>query len=235
MKNILAEIRQSLKNQAKENVKEGQTRYFKEKVKFYGVTMPVTEKIAKGYFVKIKNLTKKEIFTLCKELFKSGYMEEAMVAANWTYWINRQFEEEDIEIFEDWVEKYIDNWAECDTLCNHAVAAFIERFPKYISRLKIWAKSKNMWKRRAAAVTLVLPARKGKFLIDVFEIADTLLTDDEDLVQKGYGWMLKEASKANKKQVFDYVMKNKNKMPRTALRYAIEKLPNELKAKAMSK
>jgi len=55
------------------------------------------------------------------------------------------------------------------------------------------------------------------------------------LVQKGYGWMLKEASRNNRKEVFDYVMKNKKIMPRTALRYAIEKMPKELKIEAMAK
>lgn len=89
--------------------------------------------------------------------------------------------------------------------------------------------------RRAAAVTLILPARKGLFLEDIFAIADTLLEDTDDLVQKGYGWMLKEASKKHLKEVYSYVQKNKKKMPRTALRYAIEKMPKELKKEAMAK
>jgi 3-methyladenine DNA glycosylase AlkD len=55
------------------------------------------------------------------------------------------------------------------------------------------------------------------------------------MVQKGYGWMLKVASQAHEKKVFDYVMKNKKVMPRTALRYAIEKMPKSLKDKAMAK
>ena len=59
--------------------------------------------------------------------------------------------------------------------------------------------------------------------------------DTDDLVQKGYGWMLKEASKKHQTQVFNYIMKNKAKMPRTALRYAIEKMPVELKKQAMKK
>ena len=70
---------------------------------------------------------------------------------------------------------------------------------------------------------------------DIFEIADILLLDKGDLVQKGYGWMLKAASKSYQKEVFEYVMKNKTKMPRTALRYAIEKMPKDLKVKAMAK
>jgi 3-methyladenine DNA glycosylase AlkD len=73
----------------------------------------------------------------------------------------------------------------------------------------------------------------GKFLNDVFEIANRLLKDEDDLVRKGYGWMLKAASQAHLKEVFNYIMKNKKDMPRTALRYSIEKMPLDLKAEAM--
>jgi 3-methyladenine DNA glycosylase AlkD len=61
------------------------------------------------------------------------------------------------------------------------------------------------------------------------------LKDDDDLVQKGYGWVLKEASRIHQKEVFDYVMRNKKVMPRTALRYSIEKLPKNLRILAMEK
>lgn len=97
------------------------------------------------------------------------------------------------------------------------------------------ASSENRWMRRASAVTLIIPARKGKFLSDILQIADILLLDKDDLVQKGYGWMLKAASEANQQEIFNYVIKNKSVMPRTALRYAIEKMPAELKAEAMKK
>ena len=122
------------------------------------------------------------------------------------------------------------------------------KYPDYIAKFKEWAKSPNCWVRRGAAVTLIIPARKGLFLNDILEIADTLLLDKEDLVQKGYGWMLKaasmsetfvKASEEKKKEhleaVFNFVMKNKAIMPRTALRYAIEKMPADLKAEAMKR
>ena len=89
--------------------------------------------------------------------------------------------------------------------------------------------------RRASAVSLIIPAREGKFLDDIFELANILLLDQDDLVQKGYGWMLKEASRRHQKEVFEYVMKNKTVMPRTALRYSIEKMPEKLKVKAKAR
>ena len=109
------------------------------------------------------------------------------------------------------------------------------KYPDYIQQLKKWATSSNRWTKRAAAVTLIIPARKGLFLNDVFEIADILLLDRDDMVQKGYGWMLKAASESHQTEVFNYVLSKKAVMPRTALRYAIEKMPKELKAEAMKK
>jgi len=62
-----------------------------------------------------------------------------------------------------------------------------------------------------------------------------LRTDGDDMVQKGYGWMLKAASETHQEEVFDYIMRRKTGMPRTALRYAIEKMPPGMRAKAMTK
>jgi len=175
------------------------------------------------------------VFALCEELFRSDYCEEAFIASDWAYQVRNNYSEYDFFTFERWIENYVNNWAKCDTLCNHAVGSFIEKFPAYIANLKIWTASDNRWVRRASAVTLILPARKGNFLNDVFEISDSLLTDKDDLVQKGYGWMLKEASKSHQQEIFEYIMKNKKNMPRTALRYAIEKFPKDLRDKAMEK
>jgi 3-methyladenine DNA glycosylase AlkD len=106
---------------------------------------------------------------------------------------------------------------------------------RYIAALKQWAKQDNRWLKRAAAVTLIIPAKKGMFLEHIFEIADILLHDADDLVQKGYGWMLKAASQSHQQEVFHYVMQHKATMPRTALRYAIEKMPQDMRQQAMAK
>jgi len=75
---------------------------------------------------------------------------------------------------------------------------------------------------------------KKRFLKTIFEISDILLQDKEYLVQKAYGWALKVGADQDQKQVFEYVMKNKHKMPRTALRYAIEKMPKHLKKRTIN-
>jgi 3-methyladenine DNA glycosylase AlkD len=232
---VVCQVRQELQENADSNVRERLGSFFKEPVKSIGVKTPVATKIAERSFRQIKHLNKDAIFGFCEELLKSGYIEEASVAYKWSGFLNDRYEPKDFEVFEHWLSNYVSNWAECDTLCNHTLGTFVEKYPEYVEKLKEWTQSPNRWVKRGAAVTLILPARQGLFLDDVFEIADKLLLDEDDLVQKGYGWMLKEASKQHQKEVFNYVIRNRAEMPRTALRYAIEKMPENLRNEAMKK
>lgn len=232
---IVQQIRNELANVSDEKTKLSGQRFFKENIVTYGVKSADVIKIGKANFMLVSSKSKSEIFTLCEELWQSGYMEESFIACNWSYNIRKQYKTEDFKVFEKWINSYVNNWASCDTLCNHTVGEFFTMYPEYLNELKKWAKSENRWVRRAAAVSLIIPAKKGFFLADIFQIADILLLDKDDLVQKGYGWMLKAASQAHQKDVFDYVVAKKALMPRTALRYAIEKMPKELKIKAMEK
>ncbi len=232
---IIAAVRRELREEVDAKTLELSQSFFKEKIVVYGVKTSLVTKIAGKYFQEIKNLPKAEIFDLCEELLKSDFSEEAYIAFEWSQRLHKQFQPEDFTVFESWLTKYVNNWAKCDTLCNHTVGDFIMLYPDYLKHLKAWTKSPNRWLRRAAAVTLILPARRGFFLPDVFAIADSLLRDQDDLVQKGYGWMLKEASRLHQREVFDYVIRNRGVMPRTALRYAIEKMPPDLKRQAMAR
>jgi 3-methyladenine DNA glycosylase AlkD len=235
MDDILRKVRQELIDASDEKTRESGMRFFKEEVSLYGVRSADVRRIVKDNYDLIKVRTKSDILSLCEALWQSGQMEETFIACEWSHRLNKQYTPEDFRIFERWVRQYLDNWASCDTLCNHTIGDFIQMYPGYLSELKRWALSDNRWVRRASAVSLILPARHGKFLPDIFDIAGILLLDKDDMVQKGYGWMLKEASKPYQKEVFDFVMKHKAVMPRTALRYAIEKMPAELKRRAMER
>lgn len=235
MMSVIEKIRRELKKNGDEKTREGGRRFFKENIELYGVKTAVVSRIGKEWFETVKGLGKSEIFALCDELWRSGYMEESFIACNWAHFVRKDFAPDDFSVFEKWVGEYVGNWASCDTLCNHTVGAFLEAFPEFLPQLERWARSKNRWMRRAAAVSLIVPARRGKFLDEIFKIADILLADRDDMVRKGYGWMLKVASQTHLEEVFGYVVKNKSEMPRTALRYAIEKMPDAMRKKAMEK
>lgn len=235
MENLLKELRADLLSSSDKKAYISFQRFFKEEVSCYGMKSAEVGRIAKKYDKRVKELSKQNFFKFCEELYKSDYCEEAFLVSGWASMRSDEYVEEDIKLFEKWIDKYINNWAKCDGFCNQTIGKMIEKFPNKLSILFEWAKSPNLWVRRAAAVSLIIPAKQGKYLSEAFKISDILLEDNKDMVQKGYGWLLKEESRKHEKEVLDYVMKNKKVMPRTALRYAIELMPKELRQKAMGK
>jgi len=235
MDQVIRQIRRDLNEMADPGIQKSAKRFFKEEIRCYGIKTAAVVALAKKYYKEIKDRDKQEIFSLCEELYKSGYMEESFIVSHWAHSLSGRYEPEDLAVFTRWIGTYITNWASCDGFCNHTLGDFFEQYPEYIPELKRWTQSKNRWMRRASAVSLIVPAKHGKFLDESLAIADLLLTDTDDMVQKGYGWLLKEASRKHTRDVFEYVMRNKKEMPRTALRYAIELMPKELMAEAMKK
>ncbi len=236
MNKLLTKIRKELKQNIDPVYKQGAENYFREKIKIYGVRIPVVRKISARYFKEVKGLKKNKIFSICETLLKTNYGEESTIAFDWAFRLRTQYEKKDFKIFESWLKKYVSDWGKCDNFSTHAFGYFIYKFPEFLKKVKLWTKAKNRWPRRASAVILIYPIRRSeKFLNHVFRTADILLMDSDDMVQKGYGWLLKETSNVYPKQVFNYVMRNKDEMPRTALRYAIEKYPQKLRKKAMER
>ncbi|RYZ21157.1 MAG: DNA alkylation repair protein [Chitinophagaceae bacterium] len=225
MNALLRALREDLAARTNPRNQEGAQRFFKESIRSYGIRMADVRLLAREYFRELKASTKEEVFALCEALWASGMMEEAHIAAFWTQALRKQFTESDIETFARWIDTYVSNWAACDNFCNNTLGAYFEKFPQQVPVLQQWARSANRWMRRASAAALIAPARKGRFLEESLAIATLLLRDPDDLVQKAYGWLLKEQCKKNEPAVYDFIHAHRQEMPRTALRYAIEKMP----------
>jgi 3-methyladenine DNA glycosylase AlkD len=191
--------------------------------------------ISSQCFREVKHLDRERLFALCEDLFESWNWPERAIAFDWAFRCRKQFEEGDFATFERWLNAYVDGWGSCDDFCTHAFGSLILQYPALIPSVMKWTESDDRWLRRAAAVVMIYSARRGEHLDAAFQIADRLLTDGDDMVQKGYGWMLKEVSKCDPARVFDYVMAHKDVMPRISLRYAIEKLDPDLRKRAMAK
>lgn len=232
---ILAEIRNFLKANADQKIRESRPRYFKSGVECYGFKTATIQKLAKQMFQQIKEQPKHTIFELCENLWQSAFIEEGYIACMWAEAVYKKYDLPDFKIFERWVSTYVNNWASCDVLCTGALGKFVQLYPECVPQLKKWTTSTNRWQKRAAAVALIPSARKGLMLNDIFDVAKAMLEDNDDMVQKGYGWLLKETANQKQDDVFDFVMRHKASMPRTALRYAIEKMPKDRKSLAMSK
>jgi 3-methyladenine DNA glycosylase AlkD len=173
------------------------------------------------------------ILAFCNALLKHWSWEYRTIAFDWSYRVRKQFETRHFPIFESWTRLYLSTWGGVDDFCTHTMGYYFYMFPEFTPQVLNWATSENPWILRAAAVSLIYGLRRGRHLEYIFVVADAMLLDPRKYVQNGYGWMLKEATKHFQNQVFDYVMQNKDKMPRRALRYAIEKMPKTLKAQAM--
>ena len=126
------------------------------------------------------------------------------------------------------------NWATTDAICGVLVGPLILEHPELAPKMRAWARDRNMWVRRAAAVGLIPSVRQGAALDLAYGIAKQLHPDKEDLIQKAVGWMLREAGKADPARLERYLRANGPSIPRTTLRYAIERFP-ETKRRSLLK
>jgi 3-methyladenine DNA glycosylase AlkD len=124
------------------------------------------------------------------------------------------------------------NWATTDAICGVLIGPLLLQQPALGARLRAWSGARNMWVRRASIVGLIQCARRGASLDLVYGIAQRLHPDPEDLIQKAVGWALREAGKTDMPRLERYLRAKGPAIPRTTLRYAIERFP-ETKRRAL--
>ncbi len=156
-------------------------------------------------------------------LLESGIHEKKTIAFDWAFRIKDKYEEDDFYLFESWLYKYVDNYALCDDFCGHTLGEIIYQYPKFLSKIYKCIKEENFWLQRAAPVTLIYLTKKIDVLEMSFDISKKLFNDNEDLVQKGFGWLLKELSESYEDKVFNFLNIYKNDITRVALRYTTRK------------
>jgi 3-methyladenine DNA glycosylase AlkD len=127
-------------------------------------------------------------------------------------------------------ENHSANWATTDAICGLLIGPLVVAHPELGERLRAWAGDRNLWVRRASIVGLIPCARRGESLDAVYEIAQRLHPDREDLIHKAVGWALREAGKADMPRLERYLRANGPAIPRTTLRYAIERFPPRMRA-----
>jgi len=201
-----------------------------------GLTTGAIRSVSASVFKMIKDKDINNVLSLCEELLDEKRWELGVVAYDWAFRMKKQYTDETFYIFERWLKKYVTGWGDCDDFCTHAFGELLSQNNNLFNHVIEWTNHPDFWVRRAAAVILIYPIKKGKFKeIDPFIIADKLMQDDHHLVLKGYGWMLKVLSSVHKDEVYRYLMTNKNIMPRVSLRYAIEKFSKDEKIILMEK
>jgi 3-methyladenine DNA glycosylase AlkD len=218
---IIAETRSHYNAQKAEASKH----FFREPIESWGLSMPMCKEISNKFYPRVKGDLPLAI-EVVGDLHRHGCLEVAIVGEYMLSRMKRHITPEHFDIIDTWIDT-LTNWANTDTLCTSAVAETIRKDPRLVERLLTWTSSDNRWRRRASAVSLVPIARRGEMLDDAFRIADRLMEDKDDMVQKGVGWLLKEASKKHPDEIHDYLVKWRPKTTGLVLRYASEKLPPE--------
>ena len=138
----------------------------------------------------------------------------------------RQFTPALLPVWKTWLaQNHSANWATTDAICSLLIGPVVEERPRLAAIVARWSADRNMWVRRASIVGLIPIARRGMALDILYRTARTLHGDEEDLIQKAVGWALREAGKADMERLERYLLANGPTIPRTTLRYAIERFP----------
>jgi len=192
---------------------------------FLGVVVPDQRKVAKKYY---KFVSMKDI----EELLNEPYHECRLTAL---FMMVYKFEKAKVENErEDIVNIYlknigaVNNWDLVDSSAPHILGQFL--WDKDKSILYEMAKSQDLWKQRIAMMSTFYFIKQGEF-DDALKIAKILLNHEHDLIQKAVGWMLREIGNRDFEVEYNFLKENYKSMPRTMLRYAIEKFEPELREK----
>lgn len=226
----IKEIKAHMKKLGSKKIATHSQRFFKtgpgeygEGDKFLGIRVPVTRKVARKY----RGLS----LQLVLELLKSEYHEERLLALFMLVDLfKRGNEEEQKKVYHAYLghTDTINNWDLVDGSAHQIVGGYLaDRDKKPLYKL---AKSRSLWERRIAIIATFYFIKRDEFT-ETLKISEMLLLDEEDLIHKAVGWMLREVGKHDLEVEENFLRKHYKKMPRTMLRYAIEKFEEEKKAR----
>jgi len=156
-------------------------------------------------------------------LFRGEIHEEKSFAVMLLQGLVKDFGTPEFRLFESWIRR-ITNWADHDGLIHYLVGPMIASDSSLLDRPIRWAKKRSRWHQRAAAVSLIHSTRQHKNFEHIQKVTELLLASNDDMVQKGLGWLLREAAKANPEQTVAYLMTIRDRTPRPVLRTACETL-----------
>ncbi len=174
------------------------------------------------------------LLQVADQLFRGEVLEEKIFAVVMLQGTVEHFGKAEFKLFESWLNR-VTAWADHDALVHYLIGPMIAANDAFLSRPPRWAKSRKRWHQRAAAVSLIHSTRQHKNFGDIQRITEMLLTSDDDMVQKGLGWLLREAAKANPKQTVEYLMTVRDRTPRLVLRTACETLPAATRARVLAR
>jgi 3-methyladenine DNA glycosylase AlkD len=203
--------------------------YFKQSVRAFGVTAPQQREMAAELHRRVKReWTVEDAIRLCDLMLPRPELEAKGVAILLLHRFRKTYPKALFDKTHAWLRaNRLDNWASVDALCPEVIGTLLLAHPTLLGRLESWARSPNRWVRRASLVSLLKLARRPEHGDAVYAMAARHFASDDDLVQKAAGWLLREAGKRDMRALEGFLRSHGPQIPRTTLRYAIERFPPE--------
>lgn len=233
-RSIADHVRRVLKDGGTAPHAEGVQRFFKEEISSRGWRTGEMRKVATRFRRAIaKEMGHDFLIQVADHLFRGRVLEEKIFAVLMLEKCTADCGDVEFVLFEQWLDR-LTTWADHDGLVHSLIAPLVVAKPARKAKPFVWAKSKNRWHRRAACVAFIQGTRKRLFFPEIVRLSNILLDDDDDMVQKGLGWLLRETAKADPKRTIPYLMKIRSRAPRLVLRTACETLTPAQRKKILS-
>jgi 3-methyladenine DNA glycosylase AlkD len=221
---IAAHIRRVLKDGGSAPHAKGVQWFFKEAVKSRGWYTAELRKVA----VRFRRTIIREqgldfLVRVADRLFRGRVLEEKVFAVFLLENLTDELGDKEFRLFESWLAR-ISSWADHDGLVHYLISPMVAAKTSRMRSVFVWAKSPNRWRRRAACVALIRGARQNMPLPQIKRLTKILLHDQDDMVQKGLGWLLRETAKYNAPATIPFLRQIRTRAPRLVLRTACETL-----------
>jgi len=202
----------------------GAQHYFKEAIVALGITAPALRGFVSDRVKALRPGPKaREAITLCDRLLREPEIEIRAAGILLLGAFKRALTPNLLKPAERWLEHRLDNWALVDCFCSSVLSPLLERYPDVETTVTSWSHAESLWLRRAALVTFIPFARQGRRLDTAYRLAQAHFHDPEDLMHKATGWLMREAGKTDMQRLRRFLLQHGPAIPRTALRYAIER------------
>ena len=223
------EVLQLLRNSADETRAASYQRYFKEPVDILGVDKTTMVETTENLIGRIGDAwTIKQAVQFCKLMVRDPHMESRSLGFQVVAAFVSDASPSLLVDVKRWLQHSCGNWALVDgTIAPSILAPLLRRYPDLIIEVVSWTESPSQWVRRSTAVAYVSLVAHKKHVATGLKIAERLFDDEEDLVHKAVGWLLREVGKSDKKRLDKFLLKHGPKIPRTTVRYAIERFPKD--------
>jgi 3-methyladenine DNA glycosylase AlkD len=231
---VAAQIRDALRDGGSAEHAAGVQWFFKEEIESHGwYTADLRRAMRSCRREILRERDLDFLVQVADQLFSSLVLEEKIAAVFLLEKMEAKFGDREFKLFESWLDR-ISSWSDHDALVHDLIAPMVLAKPARVKNVFRWARSKNRWHRRAACVALIRGTRAKMFLPEITRLSDTLLADQDDMVQKGLGWLLRETAKYDAKRTLPYLLKIRDRTPRLVLRTACETLPKAMKKRVLA-